>query len=166
MAEQARRRRVFVSAESGTGSVSRRSSMAKERVRDVMTTPPATLPSHQTVTAAARIMDAENIGDVIVTDDNQIVGVVTDRDIAVRAVAWGRDPNTTTLREICSDEPVVVESDTKLSEAAEIMGERAVRRLPVVDGGRLVGVVSLGDLVARQDPDSALGEISSAPPNR
>lgn len=140
--------------------------MAKERVRDVMTTPPATLAGHQTVTAAARVMEAQNVGDVIVTDNSEILGVVTDRDIAVRAVAWGRDPNTTTLREICSDEPVVVETDTKLDDAAELMGKHAIRRLPVVDNGRLVGVVSLGDLAARQDPSSPLGEISSAPPNR
>jgi CBS domain-containing protein len=140
--------------------------MAKDRVRDVMTMSPTTLRSDQTVTAAARIMEAENVGDVIVTDDNQVRGVVTDRDVAVRAVARGLDPKTTALREICSDDPVTVASDTKLDQAVDMMSEHAVRRLPVVDDGKLVGVVSLGDVAARQDPESALGEISSAPPNR
>jgi CBS domain-containing protein len=140
--------------------------MAKDRVRDVMTMSPATLRSDQTVTAAARIMEAENVGDVIVTDDHAVRGVVTDRDVAVRAVARGLDPKTTTLGEICTDEPITVASDTKLEQAADLMGEHAIRRLPVVDDGQLVGVVSLGDVAARQEPSSALGEISTAPPNR
>jgi CBS domain-containing protein len=140
--------------------------MAKDRVRDVMTMSPTTLRSDQTVTAAARIMEAENVGDVIVSDDSLVRGVVTDRDVAIRAVARGLDPKTTTLREICSDEPITVGSDVKLDQAADVMSRNAIRRLPVVDDGKLVGVVSLGDVAARQEPASVLGEISTAPPNR
>jgi CBS domain-containing protein len=141
--------------------------MAKERVRDVMTVSTTRLPADQTVTAAARLMEAENVGDVIVTGvSDDIRGVVTDRDIAVRAVARGLDPKTTSLGDICSTDLVTVGSDTKLEEAARVMAERAVRRLPVVDDGKLVGVVSLGDLAERRDPESVLGGISSAPPNR
>jgi CBS domain-containing protein len=131
-----------------------------------MTVSPTTLRPDQTVTAAARIMEAENIGDVIVSDHDGVRGMVTDRDIAVRAVARGLDPKSTTLAEICSSEPVTVGSDTKLDAAVEMMSQNAVRRLPVVDEGKLVGVVSLGDVATRNEPDSPLGEISSAPPNR
>jgi CBS domain-containing protein len=140
--------------------------MAKERVRDVMTMTPTTLRPDQTVTVAARIMEAENVGDVIISDNNEVRGVVTDRDLTVRAIARGLDPQTTTLGEICSSDPITVESDAKLEQAADVMSKNAIRRLPVVDQGKLVGVVSLGDLAERQEPDSALGEISSAPPNR
>jgi CBS domain-containing protein len=140
--------------------------VAKERVRDVMTMGPTSLPADRTVTAAARLMEAENVGDVIVAEHNGIRGVVTDRDITIRAVARGLDPKVTPISEICSDDPVTVDSTTSLKKAADLMRDHAVRRLPVVDGGSLGWIVSLGDLAERQDPDSALGEISSAPPNR
>src|SRR5689334_23713367 len=139
--------------------------MAKDRVRDVMTMSPTTLRPDQTVTVAARIMEAENVGDVIVAENNEVRGVVTDRDVTVRAVARGLDPQTTTLGEICSGDLITVESDTKLDRAADLMSRNAVRRLPVVEDGRLVGIVSLGDVAIRQEPESSLGEISSAPPN-
>src|SRR5436305_1948781 len=137
--------------------------MAKERVRDVMTMSPTTLRADQTVTAAARLMEAENVGDVIVTENNTIRGVVTDRDIALRAVARGLDPKDTPLSENCSAEPVTVEPSTPLGKAADMMSEHSVRRLPVVDNGSLVGIVSLGALAVRQDPDSVLGQTSAAP---
>jgi CBS domain-containing protein len=140
--------------------------MAKERVRDVMTMSPTNLRADQTVTAAARLMEAENVGDVIVTENNAVRGVVTDRDITVRAIARGLDPKVTPIAEICSDEPVTVDSSMSLSNAADVMSDHSVRRLPVVDDGSLVGIVSLGDVAVRQEPDSALGEISAAPPNR
>jgi len=131
-----------------------------------MNTSPTTLPGYETVTAAARLMEAENVGDIVVLDNHTIRGLVTDRDIAVRAVARGLDPKDTHLEEICSDEPVTVESSMSLNKAADVMREHAIRRLPVVDDGTLVGIVSLGDVAVRQDPDSPLGEISAAPPNR
>ena len=140
--------------------------MAKERVRDVMSMGLTTLPADRTVTSAARLMEAENVGDVIVTERNAIRGVVTDRDITVRAVARGLDPKETPLSEICSDDPVTVDSSMSLKKAAEMMREHSIRRLPVVEAGALVGIVSLGDVAVREDPDSALGEISAAPPNR
>jgi len=131
-----------------------------------MNTSPTTLPGYETVTAAARLMEAENVGDIVVLDNHTIRGLVTDRDIAVRAVARGLDPKDTHLEEICSDEPITVESSMSLNKAADVMREHAIRRLPVVDDGTLVGIVSLGDVAVRQDPDSPLGEISAAPPNR
>ena len=140
--------------------------MAKERVRDVMTMSPTTLRADQPVTAAARLMEAENVGDVIITENNAIRGVVTDRDITLRAVARGLDPKDTPLSEICSAEPVTVEPSTPLGKAADMMSEHSVRRLPVVDHGTVVGILSLGDVAREQEPDSALARISSAPPNR
>ena len=106
------------------------------------------------------------MGDVIVTENGVVRGVVTDRDITVRAVARGLDPKDTPLSEICSDEPVTVDSETSLKQAADVMSEHSVRRLPVVDDGSLVGIVTLGDLAVERDPGSTLGEISAAPPNR
>ena len=140
--------------------------MAKDRVRDVMSMGVTTLPADRTVTAAARLMEAENVGDVIVTENNGIRGVVTDRDITVRAVARGLDPKETSLGEICTDDPVTVDSLMPLKKAADVMRDHSVRRLPVVQDGSLVGIVSLGDLAVREDPDSALGGISASPPNR
>ena len=102
--------------------------MAKERVRDVMSMGVTTLPADRTVTAAARLMEAENVGDVIVTENNAIRGVVTDRDITVRAVARGLDPKETSLGEICSDDPVTVDSSMPLKKAADVMRDHPVRR--------------------------------------
>jgi CBS domain-containing protein len=108
--------------------------------------------------------DAE-IGDVIVIENNQVCGIVTDRDIVVRILAETRDPATTTLADICSHSIVTVTPTESVEEAVRLMRTHAIRRLPVVDGGQAVGIVSLGDLAVERDPGSALGEISGAPPN-
>jgi CBS domain-containing protein len=114
--------------------------------------------------AARRMRDAD-IGDVIVTEDGTMCGVVTDRDIVVRAIAEGKDPQSATLGEICSHEVVTVSADDPVDRAIELMRERAVRRLPVVDGGSPVGIVSIGDLAIERDSDSALADISAASGN-
>jgi CBS domain-containing protein len=137
------------------------------KVADVMTPNPTTLPSGASVADAARVMRHEDIGCVLVSTDNGVVrGLVTDRDITVRAVAEGRDPESTTLGDVCSFELVQLHPSDTVVEAARIMAEYSVRRLRVVDGGDTVGIVSLGDLAQARDPASALGAISSAPPNR
>ncbi|MCA1843240.1 MAG: CBS domain-containing protein [Actinobacteria bacterium] len=104
-------------------------------------------------------------GGVIVLRRERICGVVTDRDIAVRAVAEGRDPGQVRVGDICSRELEFLSPGDAVDDAVRIMRERAVRRLPVVDGGRPVGMVSIGDLVLERDPNSALADISAAPPN-
>ncbi|WP_037673886.1 CBS domain-containing protein [Streptomyces griseus] len=114
---------------------------------------------------AARLMRTQDIGDVIVADDWRVVGVLTDRDIAVRAVAEGYDPMTVAAEAVCSPRPVVVGPDDSAATAVELMREHAVRRLPVVEDGRPVGVVSLGDLALARDPDSALADISRSDPD-
>ena len=135
-------------------------------LRDIMTQKPVTLQTSDTVTAAARSMRDGNIGDVVVLEDGRIQGILTDRDIVVRALAEGRDPERTTVGQICSRELTTLSPDTPIEAAVKVMRDKAIRRLPVVEGERPVGIVSLGDLAVERDPESALGGISAAPPNR
>jgi CBS domain-containing protein len=134
-------------------------------VRDVMTANPRTLKASDTIMTAAQIMRDENIGTVIVTQGGQIRGVVTDRDIVVRAVGEGADNRSTQLGDICSADVETVTPDTSIDDAVEIMRMKAIRRLPVLDGDRPVGVISLGDIALERDSQSALADISAAKPN-
>lgn len=136
------------------------------RVRDLMTPDPITMPADATVADAARAMRDRNIGDVVVVQEDTLVGVLTDRDIAVRVAAEGRPAEATTVGEICSRDAItVVAPSDRVTRAVTLMREKAVRRLPVVQDGRPVGIVSLGDLAVERDRRSVLGEISAAPPN-
>jgi CBS domain-containing protein len=135
-------------------------------LREIMTQKPVTVQVTDTVVAAARSMRDGNIGDVVVVDNGQIQGILTDRDIVVRALAEGRDPARTTVGEICSRELTTLSPNDAIGDAEKTMRARAIRRLPVVEGGRPVGIVSLGDLAVERNPDSTLGGISAAPPNR
>ena len=137
-----------------------------QTVRDVMTEKPLALQAGTTLTEAARAMRDHDVGTVVLLDDDQIAGIVTDRDITIRAVAEGMDPNNTVLSQVGSQELATVSPDTSLDEAVKLMRSRAVRRLPVVEDGRPIGIVSIGDLAVERDPDSALADISSAEPNR
>jgi CBS domain-containing protein len=134
-------------------------------VAELMTKDPMTLDVMNTAAEAALAMAERDIGDVIVRDGDQVCGIVTDRDIVVRAVAQNRNPVTVTLGEICSRTMVTLSPDDSVDEAIRLMSERALRRLPVVAEGRAVGIVSLGDLAVERDRQSVLGEISAAPPN-
>jgi Predicted signal-transduction protein containing cAMP-binding and CBS domains len=133
-------------------------------IRDVMTPEPVTVPSTTTLEQAARRMRDAGIGDVIVLDGEQITGILTDRDIVVRAMAEGRDGQTP-VGDVASRDLTTISPDDTLEAAVELMRERSIRRLPVVEAGRAVGIVSLGDLALERDPDSCLGDISAAPPN-
>jgi CBS domain-containing protein len=140
--------------------------MADLKVRDVMTQEVVYLPAETTLHEAARAMRERDIGDVVVTEGPTLAGVVTDRDIVVRAVADGQDPGATQLGAIATRDLVMIEQDASTDEAANVMRERAVRRLLVCDADRqLVGIVSLGDLAMAEDPASALSDISEAAPN-
>lgn len=134
-------------------------------VRDVMTAEPLTLDIGDTLVAAARQMRDADVGDVIVTEGGSVKGIVTDRDITVRGVAEELDPTSATLGGIVTRDLVTVGPDDDVSAAVDLMRTYSVRRLPVVDGGELVGVVSLGDLAVDGDPDSALADISADEPN-
>jgi CBS domain-containing protein len=136
-----------------------------ENIESVMTQDPVCLDADATLIDAARVMDERCIGDVLVMQDSGLCGIVTDRDIAIRAVARGGDPNTTRLGEICSRELVTLRPGDAIDDAIARMREHALRRMPVIDGGRPVGIVSLGDLAEARDRNSVLGQISAAPAN-
>ncbi|WP_338702142.1 CBS domain-containing protein [Streptomyces sp. Q6] len=134
-------------------------------VRDVMTPGVVAVRPDASLVEAAQLMRAQDIGDVLVADDRRVVGVLTDRDIALRAVADGADPLTVSALAVCTLDPVAIGPDAAVSAAADLMREHAVRRLPVVEDGRAVGMVSLGDLAPIQEPGSALADISGARPD-
>lgn len=129
-------------------------------VHEVMTPEPVTLPLDAPLTEAARLMRDKGIGGVLVTQDGRLCGLLTDRDIVVRAVAEGRDLTGTRLAEICSAGIVTVSPDDDAGTALRLMHDRAVRRLPVVDDGRPVGIVSIGDLTSDRGEASAPGPAS------
>jgi CBS domain-containing protein len=136
-----------------------------QTVLEVMTPHPVVLAPNDTATEAARVMRERNIGDVIVMDHDQLWGIVTDRDIVVRALADGRDPNTVKLIEICSRHLTAIEPSATTTDAIRAMREQALRRLPVIEDGCPIGVVSIGDIAIDRDPGSALADVSAAPPN-
>lgn len=137
-----------------------------ERISEVMTKDPVEMMNDATLRDAAMAMRDRDIGDVLVTkQDGSLCGVVTDRDMVVRGIAEGGDPSSMTLEEICSHEVVTLNSDDPIAAAVSAMEEHAIRRLPVMDEGNIVGIVSIGDLAEMRDPDSALADISSAPAN-
>ncbi|MEV5890386.1 CBS domain-containing protein [Nonomuraea fuscirosea] len=138
--------------------------MAKT-VADVMTSHPATIEADQPVSVAASLMRDHDTGALIVNDKGRMKGIVTDRDITVRVVADERGPDTP-VREACSASVEAIGPDTSIEQAVRLMRTHAVRRLPVVEDGRAVGVVSLGDLAVERDPSSALADISAAEGNR
>ncbi|MFG2468534.1 CBS domain-containing protein [Streptomyces canus] len=136
-----------------------------QHVSDIMTSAPVTVEPQTSVTAVARIMRDQDLGAVLVTDGDELRGLVTDRDLVVRSLAEGGDPEQTTVADACSDDLVTVTPEDDLDHAIELMREHAVRRVPVIDHGHPVGIVSLGDAAMERDPGSALGDISVARPN-
>ncbi len=135
-----------------------------ERVRDVMTTEPVTIDEAEPVRKAAELMRRHDVGGVLVVKDGELLGMLTDRDIVVRAIAEGRGLDAP-AGEICSTHVVTVSPDDSLDAARDRMRKRAVRRIPVVEDGQPVGIVSLGDVAIERAPRSPLGRISAAPPN-
>jgi CBS domain-containing protein len=137
-----------------------------QQVKEVMTAGPITLDRDASLAEAARVMRDRGIGDVIVVEGDDAAGIVTDRDIVIRGVAEGADPNKTRLGQVVSGDLTSVAPDDPVERAIELMREKAVRRLPVLEGGKPVGVVSLGDLAIQQDDGSVLADISVAPDDR
>ena len=136
-------------------------------VREVMTAEPLTMDAADTLVAAAQQMRDAGVGDVIVTMDDQVLGIVTDRDITVRGVAEELRPESATLDQIVTRGIVGVAADEDVVIASDLMREYSVRRLPVIDDGRLVGIVSIGDLslVIEEDTEAVLADISAEEPN-
>jgi CBS domain-containing protein len=135
-------------------------------VRAVMTPDPVTLDGEMSAVQAAEAMKEHDIGDVIVMDGPKLCGIVTDRDLVIRVVASGADPGQVRLASICSTDVAAVASDDSVDTAVQLMRDRDVRRLPVIDNDRPVGIVTMGDLARERDPKSALADVSAAPPNR
>jgi CBS domain-containing protein len=136
------------------------------QIQDIMTKHVHTVSIDTPLLTVARIMRDQRIGDVLVTDeDGALCGIVTDRDIVVRAVAAGKPLDRTKVGEICSEDLVQVDVSASIEEIVRIMREHAIRRVPVVHGDKPIGIVSIGDLARLKDPSSALAEISSAAPN-
>ncbi|MEQ4724307.1 MULTISPECIES: CBS domain-containing protein [unclassified Nonomuraea] len=135
-------------------------------VQDVMTRDVVMVSVDSTLVAAARQMREHDIGDVFVMEDGRLFGVLTDRDIVVRAITRGLSPELVSAGDICSRQLVTVSPDDGEWYAVELMRLHSVRRLPVLDHERLVGVLSLGDLTIDLERESTLASISAAPPNR
>ncbi len=136
-----------------------------ESIRDVMTPSPRALDAGASVQEAAKAMLDDDIGDVIVCDGETVCGIVTDRDITIRTVALGHDPAATKLGDICSKDLTSLSPGDTVDDAVRLMREKAIRRIPVLEDGKPVGVVSIGDLAIDLDADSALADISKAPAN-
>ncbi len=120
------------------------------RVRDIMTSEVNTASPESTLEEVATMMRDEDVGAIPVVEDEELIGIVTDRDIVVRCVAGGRDPSEVAVEEILSEDLETVEPDADVEEAAELMRSKQIRRLPVVENGRLAGMLSLGDIAVEE----------------
>ena len=136
------------------------------KVGDLMTRDPVLLEPTATVRDAARMMRDHDIGTVLVADKGQLVGMVTDRDIVVRGLAEKDDAVRMPVMAVASTELTALTPNDSVDQAVKLMRSQAVRRFPVVDSGKPVGIVTMGDLVMELDPKSALAAISAADPNR
>ncbi len=124
------------------------------KIREVMTESPRTVRGDDTVAAAAKLMRDEDAGIAPVTEDGgKLVGVVTDRDLAIRVIAEGKDPRSTKVVEIASEKIYTVEPQQDLDEALSLMAQHQVRRLPVVERGKLVGILAQADVARHADPE-------------
>ncbi|MET0799620.1 MAG: CBS domain-containing protein [Actinomycetota bacterium] len=160
----ARVRQVLPGRSGGTGSGS---TVDVREIRQVMTAAPHTVRTTDTLQDAARLMKTNDIGDVLVEDAvGRLAGIVTDRDIAIRATAEGSDPVSTTVEQVYSRDVTGLAPTDTVHHAVELMRAGNVRRLPVVESGKAIGIVSLGDISVETTPDSLLADISTASPDR
>lgn len=134
-------------------------------IREVMTKDPITIEESDTVVDAARAMRDADVGPALITSNGELRGIVTDRDIAVRVVAEGQDPRSVRAIDVGTTEIASLGPDDDAGDAVRLMKERNIRRLPIVENNRPVGIVSLGDLAIALDDNSVLADISSEPPN-
>ena len=138
-----------------------------QSIQDVMTPNPFLVSTDTSVAEAARLMRQVDVGSLIVLEEGTVCGIVTDRDITIRAVAEERDVRTTPVGDVCSRQPLTLSLGDTIEQAIEVMRANSVRRLPVLDErGRPAGIVSLGDVAIERGGSSALGDISAAPPTR
>jgi len=134
------------------------------KVRDIMTPAPVGVYYSQTIGETARIMRDTQVGAVLVVNDGSLSGMVTDRDLVLRGLAEGEGPDSP-VGPLCSGDLIGVAADADVYQAEQLMREHAVRRLPVINEGQVVGIVSMGDLALTADADSPLAAVSRAQPN-
>jgi CBS domain-containing protein len=128
------------------------------QIKDVMTSNPTTCEPQASVVDAAKVMAQEDVGSIPIVEGDRLAGVVTDRDIVIRVVAEGRDAQSTTVGDIASRDLVTVAPDDDLDRALKLMAEKQVRRLPIVEGAKLVGIVAQRD-IALQGADRETGQV-------
>ena len=136
-----------------------------QSIREVMTESPELVPGDTSVQDAAKLMSEKDFGGILIGDGEELSGFLTDRDIAVRVVAEGKDPSSTTVSDVATTELHTLSPDDSVEEAIELVRQHDIRRLPVVEGAKPVGIVSIGDLAIERDEDSALADISAASQN-
>jgi CBS domain-containing protein len=134
--------------------------MAKS-VRDAMTGDPRSIGASASVVDAARLMREQHIGSLPITEDEQLVGMITDRDITTRVVAEAADPRSTSVGDVYSQDLISVEPDNDLEEALRLMARHQVRRLPVVENGRLVGIVAQADIALSENQKKTGGLLEA-----
>jgi CBS domain-containing protein len=135
-----------------------------QSIRDVMTPNPELVSGDTTVAEAAKLMRDKDFGGVLCGND-ELSGFITDRDIAVRVVAEGKDPASTTVSEVATTDLHTLSPDDSVEDAIELVRKHDIRRVPVVEDAKPVGIVSIGDLAIERDEDSALADISAEPEN-
>jgi CBS domain-containing protein len=128
------------------------------QIKDLMTTNPVTCETSTSVVDAAKTMARKDVGPLPVVEGGRIVGLVTDRDLVIRVLAEGRDPQRTTIGEIASTDLVTITPDTSLEEALKLLAKKQVRRLPVVEGDQVVGIIAQAD-VARHADEVRTGQV-------
>jgi CBS domain-containing protein len=128
-------------------------------IRDMMTTGVSTAAPDTTVEEIATIMKREDVGAIPIVEDDELCGVLTDRDIVVRCVAEGKNPADTRAEDILSEDLHVIEVDDDVDAAAELMSRHQIRRLPVVEDGRLIGILSIGDIAVKEGDDRTSGDM-------
>jgi len=141
-----------------------------QKISDVMTPNPKAVTEKDSVLEVARIMRDQNIGVVPVVEGLKVIGLITDRDIVVRALAEGKDCKSISVRDVMTKNVRSVKEDTPVDDVLNLMSKDEIRRLPVVNSSdELVGIVSIGDLATRTNRDDKVGKvvetISEAPPN-
>jgi CBS domain-containing protein len=127
------------------------------KVRELMTGRPTTVEPDATLGAVATLMKQEDCGSIPVVQSGRLVGIVTDRDIVIRGVAAGSDPKTQRVSEVMSADPVTIGPDDEVTAAQQVMADRQIRRLPVIEGGRLVGIIVTAQ-IARAGNERNVGE--------
>jgi CBS domain-containing protein len=131
----------------------------EKTIRDVMTKDPCAIDADKSVAYAAKMMRDEDVGLAPIVEGQELIGTLTDRDIAIRVVAEGKDPQTTLVRDVATKRFVTIGSDQDLNEALRLMATNQVRRLPVLDqDGKLTGIIAQAD-IARHATDEQTGEV-------